>query len=214
MDDIVIYGAGGLGRELLENIEEINEGNHFWRVLGFVDDGIRAGGSVCGHPLLGGFDFFRSYTRRAGVVIAFADCAAKEAAYEKIKALDSLFYFPILVNPRSYVSSRAVLGEGTVVARFCSVHVNARVGKCVLVSNKCEISHEDTIGDFVSLMPSVNISGNVIVGKRTLIGVQAAILQGLVIGGDSVVGMGSMVLSDIPDGCTVLGSPAKITARK
>ena len=62
-------------------------------------------------------------------------------------------------------------------------------------------------------MPSVNVSGNVTVGNRTLIGVQSAILQGIKIGSDVTVGMGSKVMTDVPDNCTVMGYPAKIIAR-
>lgn len=210
MDDLVIYGVGGLGCELLEIIEEINAVRSTWNILGFVDDRVKAGdGMIYGYPLLGGREFFHSYVKRVGVLLGFADCAAKEDAYGKI-TLRPNFYFPVIVHPYSYISPRAVLADGAVIARFCSVHVNASVGKNVLVSNKCEISHDSVVGDFASLMPSVNISGNVTVGKRTFIGVQAAVLQGLIIGSDAIVGMGSVVLNNVPEGCTVVGSPAKI----
>lgn len=214
MNDLVIYGAGGLGRELLEVIEEINAAQPSWHVLGFVDDGLPRGGMVCGYPLLGGSEFFKSHAWRIGVVLGFADCAAKEAAYEKIMAICPNFYFPSIVHPLSYVSPRATLADGAVVARYCSVHVGAHVGKCAFINNKCEIGHDSSIGAFASLMPSVNISGNVTVGKRTFMGVQSAVLQGLVIGEDAVVGMGSMVLAGVPDDCTVLGNPAKIISRR
>lgn len=214
MKDLVIYGAGGQGRELLEIIEEINRESAEWNILGFIDDKLPSGGEVCGYPLLGGFDFFIRCRQPVGVVLGFADCAAKEAAYEKIKASGEHAYFPVIVHPYSYVSARAFLAEGAAVARFCSVNVNARIGKCVVVNNKCEIAHDSTVGDFASLMPSVNISGNVTIGKRTFIGVQAAVLQGVTIGSDSIVGMCSTVLTDIPDECTAVGSPAKIIARR
>lgn len=215
VDDLVIYGAGGLGRELLEIIEEINAVHPTWNILGFADDGIRTDeGMICGYPLLGGREFFRSIARRTAVLLGFADCAAKEDAYGKITSFCRDFYFPVIVHPYSYVSPRATLADGAVIARFCSVHVSATVGRCALVSNKCEISHDSAVGDFVSLMPSVNISGNVDIGKKTFIGVQAAVLQGVTIGSDAIVGMGSVVLSDVPEGCTVVGSPAKIISRR
>lgn len=214
MDDLVIYGAGGLGRELLEIIEEINEERRQWRILGFVDDGIKKGSRVCGYPVLGGFDFFNSLSGHLGIVLGFADCAAKEAAYSRIKEIRAGFYFPSIIHPGSYISPRAALDEGAAVARGCFVSVETRLGKCVLLSNKCEVAHDSTVGDFASLMPSVNISGNVTVGKRTFIGVRAAVRQGLVIGSDVVVGMGGTVIKDVPDGCTVVGTPAKIISRR
>ena len=39
LKDIVIIGAGGVGRETALIIEDINEVNKEWNLLGFVDDG-------------------------------------------------------------------------------------------------------------------------------------------------------------------------------
>lgn len=214
VDDLIIFGAGGLGRELLEIIEEINAERQRWNLLGFVDDGVKERSTVCGYPVLGGFDFFRSHSGRTGIVIGFADCAAKEAAYNSIKEIRPGFYFPVIIHPGSYISPRAALDEGAVVSRGCFVSVETRLGKCVLLSNKCEVAHDSTVGDFASLMPSVNISGNVAVGKRTFVGVRAAVRQGLIIGSDAVIGMGSTVIKDVPDGCTAVGTPAKIISRR
>ena len=43
MHDLVIYGAGGLGREVAEIVRRINERHRFWNLLGFLDDGAEAG---------------------------------------------------------------------------------------------------------------------------------------------------------------------------
>lgn len=214
MNDLIIYGAGGLGRELVEIIEEINAVRQQWRILGFVDDGADTGKDVCGYPVLGGLDFFRRHAGRIGVAPGFADCAAKEKIFNKLREFSPDLYFPVIVHPSSYISTRATFEEGAVVARYCSINVNAKIGKCVLISNKSEVSHEVSIGDFSSVMPSVNISGNVTVGKSVFLGVQAAVLQGTTVGGGSVVGMGSMVLADVPAGCTVVGNPAEIISRR
>lgn len=214
MKDLVIYGTGGLGRELMEIVEEINQKGEKWHILGFVDDGREKGAMVCGYPVLGGFDFFRSHAGSIGVVFGFADCALKESLYYKIKEVCPGFYFPVIVHPSSYVSPRAALDEGVVITRFCVVNVGARVGKCVLINENSGVYHDCAVGDFASVMPAVRISGNVSVGKRAYIGVQAAFRQGLAIGSDTVVGMGSVVIRDVPDGCTVVGNPARIIRRQ
>ena len=46
------------------------------------------------------------------------------------------------------------------------------------------------------------------------IGAGAKIRAGVVIGENAVVGMGSVVLQDVPDNSTVVGSPARILTTK
>lgn len=206
---IVIYGAGGLGREIYELIDEVNKYN----ILGFLDDGIINNKESVNIPILGGIEFLHNIEYPIGVVFAISDVYVKQNIYKKILQINKGHYFPIVIAKYSYVSKRAMLSEGTIVGRYCSVSTSVQLGKLVFLNTKCDIGHDSIIGDFCSLMPSVNVSGNVSVGQRTLIGVQSAILQGIKIGSDVTVGMGSKVMTDVPDNCTVMGYPAKIIAR-
>ena len=206
---IVIYGAGGLGREIYELIDEVNKYN----ILGFLDDGIINNKESVNIPILGGIEFLHNIEYPIGVVFAISDVYVKQNIYKKILQINKGHYFPIVIAKNSYVSKRAMLSEGTIVGRYCSVSTSVQLGKLVFLNTKCDIGHDSIIGDFCSLMPSVNVSGNASVGQRTLIGVQSAILQGIKIGSDVTVGMGSKVMTDVPDNCTVMGYPAKIIAR-
>ena len=206
---IVIYGAGGLGREIYELIDEVNKYN----ILGFLDDGIINNKESVNIPILGGIEFLHNIEYPIGVVFAISDVYVKQNIYKKILQINKGHYFPIVIAKNSYVSKRAMLSEGTIVGRYCSVSTSVQLGKLVFLNTKCDIGHDSIIGDFCSLMPSVNVSGNVSVGQRTLIGVQSAILQRIKIGSDVTVGMGSKVMTDVPDNCTVMGYPAKIIAR-
>ena len=206
---IVIYGAGGLGREIYELIDEVNKYN----ILGFLDDGIINNKESVNIPILGGIEFLHNIEYPIGVVFAISDVYVKQNIYKKILQINKGHYFPIVIAKNSYVSKRAMLSEGTIVGRYCSVSTSVQLGKFVFLNTKCDIGHDAVIGDFCSLMPSVNVSGNVSVGQRTLIGVQSAILQRIKIGSDVTVGMGSKVMTDVPDNCTVMGYPAKIIAR-
>jgi len=38
MKNIFIYGAGGVGREIILLINDINEVKNKWNILGFIDD--------------------------------------------------------------------------------------------------------------------------------------------------------------------------------
>ena len=56
MKDIVIIGCGGFGREVAWLIEEINNVNQEWNILGFIDDDtLNHGQIINGYAVLGGF---------------------------------------------------------------------------------------------------------------------------------------------------------------
>jgi len=213
MEKLLIYGASGLGREILDMMKDISKGNHKWDICGFLDDGFKTGTVVDGVEVIGGMSYLETTDNSYAIVLAIADTQVKSNIYKKIKALGPRFSFPVIVHPSSYLSERTELSEGVVICRFCWVTADTRLGKCVFLNTRCDIGHDSQIGAFSSLMPSVNISGNVTVGERTLIGVQSAILQGITIGSGVTVGMGSKVMADVPDNCTVMGYPARIITK-
>ena len=207
MHDLVIYGAGGLGREVAEIVRRINERHRFWNLLGFVDDG-NAGGDIGGYLLLGGMSYIKSFGRPLDVAIAIASTKAKRRIYGELKQLQNI-RFPNVIDVDVTLSSRIDMEEGVIISHFCSVSVDTHLGRCVFLNTGTHVGHDVIIGDFCSVMPSVDISGNVTVGEETLIGVGSVILQGKKIGAHSVVGMGSVVTAGVPDNCTVLGNPAR-----
>ncbi|GHV46495.1 serine O-acetyltransferase [Synergistales bacterium] len=212
MQDVIIYGAGGLGREIFALIDDINAQKPEWNFLGFVDDGKPAGTPIGTKKIIGDGSWLASIDKPVAVVMGFADSGAKASLYDKL-SLNKNIFFPIIKHPTALVASSSVLSEGVVVSAFCVIAPDAKIKQGVFLNWYSSVGHDSVLGDFCSVMPNVNISGNVTVGPRTLIGVGAKIHQNLKIGSDSVVGMGSIVLSNVPDRCTVLGNPARVVKK-
>ncbi len=208
MRDLIIYGAGGLGRDVAELVRRINDLHRIWNFLGFIDDNSNATSVWGGKGVLGGFDFIVNLDKTIDVVLAIADPASKRKIYENLKRISHV-HFPVLIDRDVEIASAVPIGEGSIVFHFCSVSVNSSIGNCVLVSTGTNIGHDAILGDFCSIMPSVNISGNVTLGTETFIGVGSSIIQGKTTGCRSVIGMGSIVLNDVGNYCTVFGNPAK-----
>ena len=183
-----------------------------WNFLGFIDDGIPAGTPVDSDVTLGGIERLTSAINPTAVVMGLADSKAKAAIYEKLSQNPKL-EFPVLVHPLAYVEPTASLAPGVIVSPFCFVAVKSRLGICSFLNYTSQVGHDAVLGDFCSVMPSACISGNVVIGAQTLVGAGAKILQGLNIGKNSVVGIGSVVLNDVPDDCTVLGYPARVVKK-
>jgi sugar O-acyltransferase (sialic acid O-acetyltransferase NeuD family) len=203
----VIYGAGGLGREVLAYLRAANSGK--WNFLGFIDDGRPSGSRVSESEVLGNIAWLTSRTTSTAVLMGLADPAAKASRYAELSQ-NPFVTFPVLVHPLAHVDASAVLGAGTIISPYCSVLVDTTLGLCSFFNVGSMIGHDSVLGDFGSVMPHADILGNVTIGARTLVGAGAKILQGLSIGSDAIIGIGSVVLKDVPGRCTVLGYPARV----
>ena len=64
------------------------------------------------------------------------------------------------------------------------------------------IQHRVTIGEIGKGIP--------VIGDNVYIGACATILGGIIIGNNSKIGAGAVVITDVPEGCTAVGVPAKI----
>src|SRR5689334_6080041 len=67
---LAIFGAGGLGREILQLVRQINEASPTWQVLGFYDDQRPATATIHGLPYLGTAQDLNGTTEPLHVVVA------------------------------------------------------------------------------------------------------------------------------------------------
>ena len=57
MKNLIIIGAGGCGREVLQWAKDINEKGKQWNIKGFIDDDINAlNGKICSVEVLSRID--------------------------------------------------------------------------------------------------------------------------------------------------------------
>lgn len=201
---LVIYGAGGLGRELVFLIRRTGSS-----ILGFLDDKIPSGSYVNGIPVLGALSWLQE--NKAELVLAFGKPSLKEDIFAKIKSNELISLSQPMIDPDARVLDwdNIQIGLGSVITAGVAITANVKIGQCTLINLNSTIGHDVNIGDFSTLMPGCHISGNVNIGRRVLIGSGAVILGGIHIGDDAVVGAGSVVNRDVEPGKTVVGVPAR-----
>jgi len=117
--------------------------------------------------------------------------------------------FVTLVHPAAVVSNFAQIGTGSVICAGAIVNVDAVLGAAVIVNTGATVDHDCRLADGVHIAPGAHLSGDVHVGANSWIGVGASVKQGIHIGPDVTIGAGAVVISDIPDGVTVVGNPAR-----
>ena len=203
---LLIYGAGGLGRELLSFIARAQE----WDVKGFLDDAQIHGKSINGLTVLGGISYLNNYAEPVNVVLAVGDPATKRQIFDNIS--NDNVSFPTIIHPSAILQDRnkIFVGEGVVICAGVVCTTDIKIGDFVMVNLNATIGHDVSIGSFSSIMPSVNVAGYVTVGEEVLIGSGASIRNNVQLGKQAVIGMGSVVLQDVAPANVVAGVPAKI----
>lgn len=208
MNEIVIYGAGGFGREVAQLLADINAHAPQWSVLGFLSDDRSLHGTTSGDlPVLGGSEWVRSRRQPIAVAFGIGSPALKCRLVEGVRT--SFSTFPTLVHPTAVVGRRVTLAEGAIVCAASVITVDIRVGAFSTVNLCCAIGHDAVLGDYTTLAPSVNVSGNVTIGDGTDLGTGSKVIQGVSIGEWSIVGAGAVVSRDLPANVTAVGVPAK-----
>ena len=195
MKDIVIIGAGGIGREVAWIIEEINEVNPTWNIVGFVDENSEMWGKeLNGYNVLGGIEALDELEVKPYVVVAIANCDVKKNI---VARLEEKYKFATVIYPKVRVSKYIEIGEGTIIYPGVILTVNTRIGNHVIISGNCGIGHDTVIGDYSSVLWGSSFSGYDVIREECFIGVGCKIAQGIDITSGSRVVTGSVVTEDI-----------------
>ena len=112
------------------------------------------------------------------------------------------------------------------VTRFFTgieIHPGAQIGRrCFIDHGMAVVIGETTeVGDDVTLYQGVTLGGtgkdsgkrHPTIGNRVIVSSGAKVLGPFKVGDDVKIGSGSIVLNEIPPGCTVVGIPGKIVKR-
>jgi sugar O-acyltransferase (sialic acid O-acetyltransferase NeuD family) len=205
---LVIFGAGGFAREVLELVRDINAERPRFELLGFLDDreelwkieqnGVR---------ILGGIRWLETQAHPPNLVLGLGNPSVKRRIVERVRA--RVADFPTLIHPTVVKSTSVEQGAGVIMTAGNILTANIRVADFTTLNLACTIGHDVITGAYCTIAPGVNISGNVTIGEGCDIGTGAAIIQGLSIGEWSVIGAGAVVTTDLPANCTAVGIPAR-----
>lgn len=194
---VVIYGAGGHARVI---IDLIREGHRDLHIAGIVDDGRQRPDEVFGVPIVGDSNHLVELRERGVEMAALGVGAVTHNALraelcERLRKLD--FSLPNLIHPRATVEPSVRMGRGNQIFSGAVVSSNVELGDHTIVNSNAVISHDCRIGDHAHITPGALLAGGVEVGPRSVIGMGATVYLGVQIGGDVVIENGKNVLRDV-----------------
>lgn len=211
--EIVIVGAGGFGREVVDVVEAINANSAepLWRVRGVIDDapdGVNLDRlDSRGVPYLGTSIAAIEAGDPCHYVVGIGGTAVRRMIAERFEA--SGFRAATLVHPSVTVGHGVRIGAGSVLCAGARLTTNIELGVHVHLNLNVTVGHDTCIGDFVSVNPLASVSGDCVIEDEVLIGVAAVVLNGLTVGRGSTVGGAACVVRDVPGGVVVKGVPAR-----
>jgi len=211
---LIILGVSGNAYDILDIVDAINAECDTWQPTGFLDDSRPPGSKHIGLPVLGKLTDAARFEGHW-----FINAIGNDSSYQlrpSVIAATGLLVgrFATLVHPTAGVSSRAKLGRGVYVNHGVSVAGSAVIGDHASLGPRCIVGHDTVVGDYAILAPGAVISGSVRLESTCYIGAAAMVRQKIRIGAGALVGIGAVVISDIDEGATVVGNPARVLPAK
>ena len=189
MKRIIILGAGGLGRQVLAQLQ-VDYGHGIdWVIGGFLDErGPDAVAESLYYPWLGYPESFVAEPDQL-FVAAVGDPLSRQKQVACLLAKGAEF---VAIRTRCTLGVRTSYGP-TFFGYDVSSGVDCRIGAYGFIDQQTMLGHDVVIGDYVHIGPRCLLAGYVKVGDRAVINSGAMIARDVSIGEDAVVGMGAVV---------------------
>lgn len=167
-----------------------------------------------------------SYVKEEMQVIMERDAAIKTPMevflYPSFKAIMRHRVAHWLYEHKHYFLARWY-SQRTVRKTGIEIHPGATIGKGLFIDhgNGVIIGETTIIGDNVTLYQGVTLGGtgkeqgkrHPTIGNNVMISAGAKVLGSFTVGENSKIGAGSVVLSEVPPNCTVVGVPGRVVKR-
>lgn len=212
MEPLLVFGAGGHAKVILDIIEKCGEkcGDRQgrYKVVGVVDKLASAGAEFFGYSIFEESDQLGKLATTA--LIAIGNNALREKVAARAASLIPGLKFATVVHPSAQIGKAVVLGPGTVVMAGACINASTQIGSHCIVNTRVSVDHDCEIGEFSSIAPGATLGGSVRVGRGAAVSLGASVIQGIAIGRDAIVGAGAVVVSNVPDSVISYGNPAKV----
>ena len=206
MKQLLILGAGGMGKEIYYTARHsIGYGTEFM-VKGFLDFPNPEWDTNIYPPILGLEDDYEIQPDDV-FTCSIGDVHLKRKVCEKMKARGAKFQALIFDNVQ--IRENVKIGEGCIIDSYAHIGSDAVIGEnCLIQAFSC-VAHDCVIGDYSRIDVRSLLVGGVVVGNNVTVHTNAVVSHKVVLEDDSTVAAMSFVIKKVKAGTTVMGNPAK-----
>ena len=212
MKKVVIIGAGGFGREMLDIFERQADPEEY-DVLGYIVQSQygKPGEMVHGKPILGDFDWLEAHSKEVYAICSLGAPHHRRRLVELASRTGARFCTVIEKSTAERRLAReTTIGDGCLISIDCRISSQVQIGNHVQINADVLIGHNAILKDFVTVSPGALIGGNVTIEEGAFVGMGAIIIEKITVGAWSVVGAGTTIVNDVPANTTVVGVAGKV----
>ncbi|KAA6347115.1 putative acetyltransferase EpsM [termite gut metagenome] len=209
MKNLIIIGAGGMGREVYDLAIQCRGYNTDFIVKGFLDDNINALDEFGNYypPILHDLknycieenDFF---------ICSIGSVSIKKHCIEIISEKGGKFLS--LIHPTALINPTAKIGIGALVFPYAQIGSHAFVGDFAFIQSLAVIGHDVIVGDYTRFDIGSLCIGGVKIGNNVTLHSRAILNHKVVVEDNATVGAASFVIKRVKEGTTVHGNPARL----
>jgi sugar O-acyltransferase (sialic acid O-acetyltransferase NeuD family) len=209
MKNLIIIGAGGMGREVYNLAMQCNGYGVDFTIKGFLDKKADAleGFEKYYPPVRGNVEDYQIGPDD------FFTCSIGNVRFREknIKTiLEKGGQFLSLVHPTALVNPTVKMGIGCLIFPYAQVGSHAVIGDFALIQSYAGIGHDAVIGNYTRVDTHVLCVGGVKIGNGVTIHAGAILNHKVVVEDNSVIGAASFVIKRVKEGTTVFGYPASL----
>jgi len=213
MKDIIIIGAGGLGKEIYSYIvDDIKKGFVNDNIKGFLDDNADNFNQLgLDKKLYLGMINKYKFNINDYVIVAIGNIKIRNKIIEYLESKNVNFY--TYIHNSVFVAYDAFVDIGTVICPNCIIQSNSKIGKHCIINIFCSIGHDSTVKDYCIFSPYTTLNGNVSIGNNVFMGTRVTVLLGSIIGNNCIVSANTSVKGIIKDNFMVKDKVSQIQVK-
>lgn len=202
MKNLIIIGAGGYAKSVLDSVDHMN-----FRMVGYIDDVKPKGTNHQGYPVLGNTIECIEHPEEYVYFVAIGNNSKRKAWFDKLKSRHlSLIN---VIDKSALVSHASTIGEGSFIGKLAILNHGSSVGDNCVINTRALVEHGCVIADHVNVSTNATLNGDVVCEEGSFVGSGTVVNGQLTIGKWSLVGSGAVVIKDVEPNTTVVGVPAK-----
>ncbi len=202
MKDLIIVGAGGYAKSVLDSLDHMN-----FKMVGYIDDMKPKGTDHQGFPVLGNTIDCIENINEYVYFVAIGNNTKRKVWFDKLKERNlSLIN---VIDKSALVSHAATIGEGCFIGKLAILNHGSSVGDNCVINTRALIEHGCHVMDHVNISTNATLNGDVVCEEGSFVGSGTVINGQLTIGAWALVGSGAVVVKNVKPHSTVVGVPAK-----